>query len=102
MSKNSELAVDFLCDSLSKLLEPLQQIVPSATVSKQDEFETFIGGKIPDEVQIRPPTDIVSKGRTKRIKKSKEIPVPRKRKCDKCKQIVSDHDARNCPNNIVG
>jgi hypothetical protein len=51
---------------------------------------------------IRPPTDIVSKGRTKRIKKSKEIPVPRKRKCGKCKQIVSDHDARNCPNNIVG
>jgi RNA polymerase subunit RPABC4/transcription elongation factor Spt4 len=26
--------------------------------------------------------------------------VPRKRKCGKCKQIVSDHDARNCPNNI--
>jgi hypothetical protein len=102
MSKNSELAVDFLCDSLSKLLQPLQQIVPNATISKQDEFETFIGGKIPDEVQIRPPTDIVSKGRTKRIKKSKEIPVPRKRKCGKCKQIVSDHDARNCPNNIVG
>jgi hypothetical protein len=102
MSKNSELAVDFLCDSLSKLLQPLQQIVPNATISKQDEFETFIGGKIPEEVQIRPPTDIVSKGRTKRIKKSKEIPVPRKRKCGKYKQIVSDHDARNCPNNIVG
>jgi hypothetical protein len=100
MAKNSEAAVDFLCSSLSKLLEPLQKIVPNATVSKQDEFETFIGGKIPDEVQIHPPTDIVSKGRTKRIKKSKEMPVPRKRKCGKCKQIVSDHDARNCPNNI--
>jgi len=24
-----------------------------------------------------------------------------KRKCGKCKQ-VADHDARNCPNNVVG
>jgi hypothetical protein len=101
MAKKSDPAVDFLCSSLSKLLEPLQKIVPNATVSKQDDFETFIGGKIPDEVQIRPPTYIVSKGRTKRIKKSKEMPVPRKRKCGKCKEIV-DHDARNCPLNIVG
>jgi hypothetical protein len=101
MAKNSEPAIDFLCSSLSKLLEPLQKIVPNATVSKQDEFETFIGGKIPDEVQIHPPTDIVSKGRSKRIKKSKEMPVPRKRKCGKYKEIV-DHDARNCPLNIVG
>jgi hypothetical protein len=101
MAKNSEPAIDFLCSSLSKLLEPLQKIVPNATVSKHDEFETFIGGKIPDEVQIHPPTDIVSKGRSKRIKKSKEMPVPRKRKCGKYKEIV-DHDARNCPLNIVG
>jgi hypothetical protein len=101
MAKNSEPAIDFLCSSLSKLLEPLQKIVPNATISKQDEFERFIGGKIPDEVQIHPPTNIVSKGRSNRIKKSKEIPVPRKRKCGKCKEIV-DHDARNCPLNIVG
>jgi hypothetical protein len=72
MAKNSEPAIDFLCSSLSKLLEPLQKIVPNATISKQDEFETFIGGKIPDEVQIHSPTDIMSKGRSKRIKKRKE------------------------------
>jgi hypothetical protein len=62
MAKNSEPAIDFLCSSLSNLMELLQKIVPSATISKQDEFETFLGGKIPHEVQIHPPTDIVSKG----------------------------------------
>jgi hypothetical protein len=29
------------------------------------------------------------------------MPVPRKRKCGKYKEIV-DYDARNCPLNIVG
>ena len=102
MSKNSELAVDFLCDSLSKLLQPLQQIVPNATISKQDEFETFLGGKIPHEVHIHPPTDIVSKGRCKRMPKSKEKKVPRPRMCGKCKKVATDHDARNCPKNVDG
>ena len=72
MAKNSEPAIDFLCSSLLSLVEPLQKIVPAAAVNKQDEFETFLGGKIPHEVQIHPPTDIVSKGRCKRITKSKE------------------------------
>lgn len=97
MAKNSEAAIDFLCSSLSSLMEPLQKIVPAAAVSKQDEFETFLGGKIPDEVQIHPPTDIVSRGRVKRIMKSKEKKEPKKRRCGKCKEIVTDHDARNCP-----
>jgi hypothetical protein len=100
MAKNSEQAIDFLCSSLSNLMEPLQKIVPAATVSKQDEFETFLGGKIPHEVHIHPPTDIVSKGRCKRIPKSKEKKVPRPRTCGKCKKVVTDHDARNCPNNV--
>jgi hypothetical protein len=76
-------------------------MIPAASVTKQDEFESFLGTKIPNEVEIHPPTDVVSKGRSKRIKKSKEKKAPRKRKCGKCKQLV-DHDARNCPNNVVG
>jgi hypothetical protein len=51
LAKNYEIAIDFLCSSLSNLMEPLQNIVPAATVSKQDEFEIFLGGKIPQEVQ---------------------------------------------------
>jgi hypothetical protein len=96
MAKNSEAGMDFLSSSLSNLVEPLQKIVPAATVNKQVEFETFLGTEIPQEVQIHPPTDVVSKGRNKRIKKGKEMKAPKNRKCGKCKQIV-DHDARNCP-----
>ena len=101
MAKNSEQGMEFLYSSLANLVEPLQKIIPAATVTKQDEFESFLGGKIPHEVEIHPPNDIKSKGWCKRIKKSKEKKAPRKRKCEKCKLVV-DHDARNCPNNVVG
>ena len=101
MAKNFEQGMEFLYSSLSNLVEPLQKIIPAATVTKQDEFESFLGSKIPHEVEIHPPNDIKSKGRCKRIKKSKEKKAPRKRKCGKCKLVV-DHDARNCPNNVVG
>jgi len=40
--------------------------------SKQDEYEAFIGCHIPNEMTVHPSTDICSKGRSKRIKKSKE------------------------------
>jgi hypothetical protein len=101
MAKNSDSGMEFLFSSLANLEEPLKAIIPAASVTKQDEFKSFLGTKIPNEVEIHPPTDVVSKGRSKRIKKSKEKKAPRKRKCGKCKQLV-DHDARNCPNNVVG
>lgn len=91
MAKNSEQGMEFLYSSLSDLVEPLQKIIPAAIVNKQDEFESFLGSKIPDEVEIHPP-NIKSKGPCKRIKKSKEKKAPRKCKCGKCKQVV-DHDA---------
>ena len=107
MAKNSEQGMDFLHSSLSNLVEPLQKITHATRVNKQDEYESFLGSKIPNEINIHPPTDIKSKGRCKRIRKSKEkkagsgIKGTSKRKCRKCKQVV-DHDARNCPNNVVG
>ena len=101
MAKNSEQGMEFLYSSLSNLVEPLQKIIPAATVNKQDEFESFLGSKIPQEVEIHPPNDIKSKGRCKRIKKSKEKKATRKRKCGSC-QLVVDHDARNCPNKVDG
>jgi len=101
MAKNSEEGMDFLYSSLSNLVEPLQKITHVATDDKQDEYETFLGSKIPDEVNIHPPNDIKSKGRCKRIRRSKDVKAPSKRKCGKCKQ-VGNHDARNCPNNVVG
>ena len=105
MAKNSKQGIDFLFSSLSNLIEPLQKITPATTVNKQDEYESFLGSKIPNQVDIHPPNDIKSKGRCKRIKKSKEMKAASKgqskRPCGKCKQ-VGDHDARTCPNNVVG
>jgi hypothetical protein len=100
MAKNSEPGMELLYSSLCNLVEPLGKIIPAATVNKQDEFESFLGSKIPNEVEIHPPTNIVSKGRCKRIKKSKEKKEAKKRNCSRCKQLV-DHDARNCPMNRV-
>jgi hypothetical protein len=47
----------------------VQKIVLTTTITKKDEYEAFIGTKIPNEVKIHPPNDIKSKGRCKRIKK---------------------------------
>ena len=105
IAKNSEQGMDFLFSSLSNLVEPLQKIMPATRVNKQDEYESFLGSKIPNQVDIHPPNDIKSKGRCKRIKKCKEMKAASKGKskwtCGKCKQ-VGDHDARTCPNNVVG
>ncbi|WVZ93391.1 LOW QUALITY PROTEIN: hypothetical protein U9M48_039373, partial [Paspalum notatum var. saurae] len=73
MAKQSNQGMDFLLSSLSNLHDPLQKIVPATSISKQDEYESFIGTKISNEVDIHPPNDIKSKGRCKRIKKSKEM-----------------------------
>ncbi|PUZ49638.1 hypothetical protein GQ55_7G342500 [Panicum hallii var. hallii] len=97
-AKSSDEGMDFLTSSLSNLEAPLQKMVPSVSNSKQDEFESFIGTKIPSDVTIHPPNDLKSKGRCKRIKKSKVISKGRAtRTCSKCKQ-KGQHDARNCPN----
>ena len=108
MAKNSEEGMDFLYSSLSNLVEPLQKITPALRVEKRDEYESFLGSKIPKEVDIHPPNDVNSRGRSKRIKKSKETKEKKagskgkgNRTCRKCKQ-QGDHDARNCRNNIVG
>jgi hypothetical protein len=43
-------------------------------------MKNFIGCKILEEIQIHPPNDVRSKGRSKRIKRAKELPKPRKMK----------------------
>ena len=108
MANNSEEGMYFLYSSLSNLVEPLQKITPALRVKKHDEYESFLGSKIPKEVDIHPPNDVNSRGRSKRIKKSKETKEKKagskgkgNRTCRKYKQ-QGDHDARNCRNNIVG
>jgi hypothetical protein len=87
MTKQSNEGMDFLTSSLSNLQVAAKDMVPSVSSTKQDEIESFIGANIPTEVVIHPPNDLRSKGRCKRIKKSKEIGKAKgTRTCSSCKQ----------------
>jgi hypothetical protein len=83
MAKTSEQGMDFLYSSLSNLVEPLQKITPATRVDKQEEYESFLGNRIPTEVDIHPPNDIRSKGRSKRIRRSKDKKEPKKKEVSK-------------------
>lgn len=72
-ANTSEEGMDFLLSSIANLEAPLDQILPTSNHTRQNEQEAFIGCDIPNQVTIYPPTDIHSKGRSKRIKKSKEV-----------------------------
>jgi hypothetical protein len=52
----------------------LGHIVPSTVQPIQEEYENYIGCKIPEEIEIHPPNDVRSKGMSKRIKRAKELP----------------------------
>jgi hypothetical protein len=56
------------------------QIVPTTVQATQEEYKSFIGCKIPDQVEIHPPIDVRSNGMSKRIKRVKEVTKPRKGK----------------------
>jgi fructose-1-phosphate kinase PfkB-like protein len=104
MAKQSNEGMDILTSSLLNLQAAIRVMVPFVISTKHDEIESFIGTKIPNEVVIHPPNDVKSKGRCKRIKKSKETKSAGKgkatRTCSSCKQI-GHHDARTCPNKSV-
>jgi hypothetical protein len=79
-AKNSNEGTDFLVTCMMNIESSFSQIVPSTMQGTQEKYESFIGCKIPDQVEIHPSTDVRSKGRSKRIKKFKELPKPRKGK----------------------
>jgi hypothetical protein len=105
MVKQYDQGLNLLFSTLCNIHDPIKKIVTHASISKQDEFEAFIGINILNKVNIHLPNDIKLKERCKRIKKSKEMKTTSKEKnkhtCNKCKQ-VGQHDARNYANNIVG
>jgi hypothetical protein len=74
-AKNSNQGIYFLMFNLCNLDSPLQTSVPSASTTKQDEFEAFIGMKIPNEVSTHLPSHMRLKEKCKRIKKNKETTV---------------------------
>ena len=79
-AKRSKEAMDFLVSSVLNINDSLGQIVPTTVQPSQQEYENFSGCKISEEIQIHPPNDVRSKGMTKRIKRAKELPKPRKGK----------------------
>ena len=58
----------------------LSNIVPTTVPHTQEEYENFVGCKIPEEIQIHLSNDVRSRGRSKRIKRAKELPKPHKGK----------------------
>jgi hypothetical protein len=71
MAKQSNEGMDFLTSSLSNLQVAIKDMVPSVSSTKQDEIESFIGAKIPNEVVIHPPNDLRSKGDAKELRKAR-------------------------------
>jgi hypothetical protein len=82
-AKSSNEGMDLLLSTVMNIETSFIQIVPSTVQAPQQEYETFIGCKIPEQIEIHPPTDVRSKGRSKRIKRAKELPKPRKGKNSK-------------------
>jgi hypothetical protein len=50
------------------------QIIPSTVQGTQQEYEYFIGCKISEQTEIHPLNDVHSRGRSKKIKRAKELP----------------------------
>jgi hypothetical protein len=50
--------------------EPLNQKLPTAVKhTRQEEYEAFIGCNIPTEINVHPPNNVRSVGRSKIIKR---------------------------------
>jgi hypothetical protein len=77
-AKSSIDAIDFLVSSVLEIEGSLGNIIPTMVPHTQEEYESFVGCEIPEEIQIHLPNDVRSKGRSKRIKRAKELPKPRK------------------------
>jgi hypothetical protein len=72
-AKSSNGGMDFLVPNMMNIEAFFDQIIPSTVQGIQEEYECFISCKIPDQIQIHPPTDVHSRGRNKRIKRAKEL-----------------------------
>ena len=90
-AKSSNEGLDFLVSNVRNVEASFDQIMPTTVQGTQEEYEGFIGCKIPGQIQIHSPTDVHSRGRSKRIKRAKELPKPRKGKNDKKEQSTTDH-----------
>jgi hypothetical protein len=77
-ASSSKEAMDFLLSTVRNIDDILGQIVPSMVQPIHEEYENYIGCNIPEEIQIQPPNNVRSKGRSKKIKRAKELPKTHK------------------------
>jgi hypothetical protein len=75
IAKSSNDAMYLLVSSVLNI--SLGNTVPSTVPHIREEYENFVGCKILEEIQIHLSNDVRSKGRSKRIKRVKELPKPR-------------------------
>jgi hypothetical protein len=80
IGKSSNEGPDFLVSNVIKTETSFDQIIPSTVQGTQEEYECFISCKILEQIQIHPPTDVHSMGRSKRIKGATELSKPHRGK----------------------
>jgi hypothetical protein len=79
-AKSLHEGMNFLVASVMNIDASFDHIAPSSMQATREEYECFIGYKIPEQIEIHPPIDIHSMGRRKRIKRAKELLKPHKGK----------------------
>jgi hypothetical protein len=78
-ASSSKEAMNFLLSIVWNIDDSLGHTLPTTVQPIQEEYENYIGCKIPEEIEIHPPNDVRSKRMSKRIKRAKELPESRKR-----------------------
>jgi hypothetical protein len=66
-AKSSIEGMDFVVSGLMNMQASLHHIASTTVQIRQEEYKGFIGCQIPEQINIHPPTDVLSKGRSKRI-----------------------------------
>jgi hypothetical protein len=79
-AKSSKEGMNFLVSNVMNIETSFDQIIPTTMQGTQEEYEGFIDCKIPEQIQIHPPTGVHSMRRSKRIQRAKELPKPRRGK----------------------
>jgi hypothetical protein len=88
-AKSSNEGLHSLVSNVMSIEASFDQVIPSTMKDTQEEYGCFIDCKILEQIQIHPPTHIHSRGRSKRIKKAKELPKSRKGKNVKKEQSTT-------------
>jgi hypothetical protein len=79
-AKSSNQGLNFLLSNVMSIESSFDPIIPNTVQGTQQEYEGFIGCKISEQIEIHPPTNVHSRGRSKRIRKAKELSKSRKGK----------------------